>query len=260
MFSHAHRPVGRHRRTSSALPRWAAPRALVARAGALGATGVVAALLVNAAPAPALPADPTNEAVVEAALAVRLDGVSRGSRSADRLVVGGTGPSSVAATTVVTVDAGVVALTDALEPLGVPVPMAAAPPDPPPAPVAPAPAGPAGLDVTSFAAGGAALGLRAAASRVYSAVRSAFDIGSFSGYRGGDQDHGSGKAVDVMISSSAQGDAVAAFVLAHAKELNVKYVIWRQRIYNMDRPGWRGMANRGSATANHYDHVHISVN
>ena len=34
-----------------------------------------------------------------------------------------------------------------------------------------------------------------------------------------------------MISGQSQGDAVAAFVQAHAGELNVKYVIWRQRYW-----------------------------
>jgi len=38
----------------------------------------------------------------------------------------------------------------------------------------------------------------------------------------------------------------------------VKYIIWRQRIWF---PGgsWKAMADRGGVTANHYDHVHISV-
>ncbi len=34
------------------------------------------------------------------------------------------------------------------------------------------------------------------------------------------------------------------------------YVIWRQR-YN-DGSGWDPMEDRGSITANHYDHVHVS--
>jgi hypothetical protein len=39
----------------------------------------------------------------------------------------------------------------------------------------------------------------------------------------------------------------------------VKYIIWRQRIWYPSSGTWRGMADRGSATANHYDHVHVSV-
>ena len=62
-----------------------------------------------------------------------------------------------------------------------------------------------------------------------------------------------------MITSQAQGDAVAAYAIAHAAELKITYVIWRQRIYLIGQSGWRAMADRGSITANHYDHVHISV-
>ena len=68
-----------------------------------------------------------------------------------------------------------------------------------------------------------------------------------------------GQAVDLMISGQSQGDAVAAFVQAHAAELNVKYVIWRQRYWE---PGgsWEPMEDRGSPTANHMDHVHVTAN
>ncbi len=52
------------------------------------------------------------------------------------------------------------------------------------------------------------------------------------------------------------GDALAAYVLDHADALAVKYVIWRQRINHGS--GWEPMEDRGSATANHYDHVHVS--
>ena len=54
------------------------------------------------------------------------------------------------------------------------------------------------------------------------------------------------------------GDEVAAFAMAHAAEFHITYIIWRQRIWS---PGgsWRPMADRGGATANHFDHVHISV-
>ncbi|MCV7097646.1 hypothetical protein H7H99_21600, partial [Mycobacterium kubicae] len=38
--------------------------------------------------------------------------------------------------------------------------------------------------------------------------------------------------------------------------LGVTYVIWQQR-YN-DGNGWSTMENRGSPTANHMDHVHVS--
>jgi hypothetical protein len=104
------------------------------------------------------------------------------------------------------------------------------------------------------------LGLTQPGLVVLNAIRDHFpQIHSFGGYRPGDMDHGSGNAVDTMVSSRSQGDAVAAYVMAHAAELDVKYVIWRQRIWYPSSGTWRGMADRGSVTANHYDHVHVSV-
>ncbi|MEV4259324.1 hypothetical protein AB0J52_39715 [Spirillospora sp. NPDC049652] len=91
-------------------------------------------------------------------------------------------------------------------------------------------------------------------------------------YRGGAdaQDHADGRACDfmesgggAMPSASAQrhGDQVAAYAVANASRLGVSYVIWKQHIWNIARAseGWRPMADRGGITANHYDHVHISV-
>ena len=89
-------------------------------------------------------------------------------------------------------------------------------------------------------------------------------------FRGGvdAQDHAAGTACDFMVSTGgsmpsangqAQGDRTAQYAISNASRLGVKYVIWRQRIYDMRSPGWRAMENRGGVTANHYDHVHISV-
>ncbi len=124
---------------------------------------------------------------------------------------------------------------------------------------APAPV-PTRYSAGTYAAAARALGLRPNAARVYSAVRTAFGITTIGGYRPGDSgDHGTGHAVDIMITGRAQGDAVAAFVEAHAAEFHVTYVIWRQRIWFPGTATWRLMEDRGSATANHLDHVHVSV-
>lgn len=61
-----------------------------------------------------------------------------------------------------------------------------------------------------------------------------------------------------MITSAAQGNAVAAYAIANMGRLNIKYIIWQQRIWMGS--GWRLMEDRGSITQNHFDHVHISVN
>jgi hypothetical protein len=80
------------------------------------------------------------------------------------------------------------------------------------------------------------------------------DIGGVAG-RGGASDHPSGLALDFIVGT-ATGDALAEYVLANRRAFGVSYVIWRQR-YN-DGSGWSAMEDRGSATANHLDHVHVS--
>ena len=57
-------------------------------------------------------------------------------------------------------------------------------------------------------------------------------------------------------SQVVAGKMPCAIVQANSKALNVKYVIWRQRIDTGS--GFRPMADRGSPTANHFDHVHVS--
>jgi hypothetical protein len=38
------------------------------------------------------------------------------------------------------------------------------------------------------------------------------------------------------------------------------YIIWKQRYYDIrSGGGWDMMSDRGGVTANHYDHVHVSV-
>jgi len=80
------------------------------------------------------------------------------------------------------------------------------------------------------------------------------EVGGRAG-RSGTSDHPLGLALDFMVDTT-KGNSIADYVLAHQSEFNVKYVIWRQR-YN-DGSGWSMMEDRGSATANHYDHVHVS--
>ena len=68
-------------------------------------------------------------------------------------------------------------------------------------------------------------------------------------------------AADFMVyADSAKGNAVAQYVIDNAERFNVEYVIWQQRIFIIGGSGWRAMEDRGSVTANHYDHVHVSFN
>lgn len=78
-------------------------------------------------------------------------------------------------------------------------------------------------------------------------------------------DHYTGRAADVMLpnyrSNQALGWQIASYMRAHADELGISYVIFQQKIWSVARAGegWRPMADRGGDTANHMDHVHISV-
>ncbi len=96
--------------------------------------------------------------------------------------------------------------------------------------------------------------------KVHAAVCAAFpQITTYGTFRG-DGEHSQGRAVDIMVSG-ATGWAVADFVRAHYAELGVEYAIHAQKIWSVERggEGWRGMSDRGSATANHYDHVHVTT-
>lgn len=102
------------------------------------------------------------------------------------------------------------------------------------------------------------LGLTTSAARLCTAVQAQFGLSSIGGYRPNAGEHSSGRAVDFMVTGS-KGDAIAAFVQANVGTYNVSYLIWEQR-YWAPGEGWSTMEDRGSATANHYDHVHVTVN
>jgi uncharacterized protein YraI len=84
---------------------------------------------------------------------------------------------------------------------------------------------------------------------------------SFLGLRSSSGYHGQGRAIDGMISNSTVGWDAAKWLRANAKSLGVMEVIYRQQIWTVQRSsdGWRPMSDRGSPTANHMDHVHVSV-
>ncbi|MFB9745295.1 hypothetical protein ACFFOU_29640 [Pseudonocardia sulfidoxydans] len=75
------------------------------------------------------------------------------------------------------------------------------------------------------------------------------------GSRGNASDHPGGLALDFMVSKSV-GDRLAACALRNKDALGITYVIWQQRINYGS--GWKAMEDRGGATANHMDHVHLS--
>ena len=72
-------------------------------------------------------------------------------------------------------------------------------------------------------------------------------------------DHPTGHALDVIVGgNTALGDTINADVLSQSSRFGVKYTIWQQTEH-MPSGAAMFMANRGSATANHRDHVHVSV-
>ena len=110
-------------------------------------------------------------------------------------------------------------------------------------------------------------GLRPSTKYLMSRVQAEFPrIVTFYGVRPDSiPDHPSGKALDIMLpnyrSNKAMGQAIADWARANSKELNIEYIIFNQRIWNVRRSGegWRYMASRGGDTANHKDHVHVTV-
>ena len=123
----------------------------------------------------------------------------------------------------------------------------------------PKPAGPSSAACASGS--GVEGGLASTTIAVHRAVCNAFpSVSSYGGTRGGGGNHGSGHALDIMVSGGT-GDQIAAYVRAHASQLGVSEVIWAQKIWTVQRAGdgWRWMSDRGGATANHYDHVHVST-
>jgi uncharacterized protein YgiM (DUF1202 family) len=112
-------------------------------------------------------------------------------------------------------------------------------------------------------------GLKPNAIKVHRATRAKFpQITTYYTLRAGVfTDHSTGRALDLMIpnyrsaSGKAFGYKVAAWAKANAKPLGINYVIWNQHIWNVQRDseGWRYMADRGGDSANHKNHVHITV-
>ena len=134
-----------------------------------------------------------------------------------------------------------------------------------PAPSASAPSGSAGTTSASApcpSGSSVESGLVGSAISIHRVICANFpQVASYGGYRP-DGEHADGHALDVMVGGdSGTGQAVADFLVANAGSLGVDHVIWSQHIWSQQRSseGWRYMPDRGSTTANHYDHVHVRV-
>jgi len=152
--------------------------------------------------------------------------------------------------------------TDETVPGTVPGPILTPVPAPGPVPLPPPPVAVPPPPVVRGACSTTLAGTQAHVARAGNSIRIATGFtGPVQGRsaRTGVSDHPSGLALDFIVGlgNTALGDRIAAYALAHQAELGVTYVIWRQR-FN-DGSGFVPMADRGSATANHLDHVHISL-
>ena len=139
-------------------------------------------------------------------------------------------------------------------------PLAVAAPAPAPRPAA-APAPARGAARITNNAGAVRPQVQAAANAVVGNVPGAGSI-TLGGTRASAADpggHPSGLALDYMVlTNRALGNAIVAYHVAHWNELGVAYIIWEQRILSSPGGAWKPMANRGSVTANHFDHVHVN--
>ncbi len=91
------------------------------------------------------------------------------------------------------------------------------------------------------------------------AVNAATGVSSFGTYPG--HEPSEDLAVDCFtpVDERALGDAICGFALNNLDRFGILYVIYRRMIYNLSiAPYWRPMSDRGSPTANHEDHVHVS--
>ncbi|KFA67357.1 hypothetical protein S40285_07024 [Stachybotrys chlorohalonatus IBT 40285] len=88
----------------------------------------------------------------------------------------------------------------------------------------------------------------------------------------GSSDHCCGLATDMMIAdgggqATLSGQRMAEWVMRNRASLNLRYVIWGQKIWSPTTDGaerpwtqWRTQEDRGDLTQNHWDHVHVSYN
>jgi len=104
-------------------------------------------------------------------------------------------------------------------------------------------------------------GLQPDTIRVHRAVCNVFPQITRYGGKGGGGEHAEGRALDIMTKNLEVGTAIANMARQHWRELGISQIIWQQHIWTAERGGdsWRPMESRGSETANHKDHVHITT-
>lgn len=138
------------------------------------------------------------------------------------------------------------------------------------APTPPAPAAPpsAGAELAALPASvGSEAHFQIDTVRVARAVHAKFpQVETIGGWRAQDPypDHPSGRAADIMIPNYTTsegkelGNAIRDYLWTNRAYFNIEYMIWRQEyIPSQGTPSI--MEDRGSATQNHFDHVHVTT-
>ena len=83
-------------------------------------------------------------------------------------------------------------------------------------------------------------------------------------------EHATGRALDIITSTAvgrlpttkqlADGNTIAAWLIRHAKQLNIRHIIWNKRIYRVRYGAWGPLPGR-TASSNisdwHQDHIHV---
>lgn len=100
------------------------------------------------------------------------------------------------------------------------------------------------------------------AKEIYDAAQAAGHDIWFMWGMGSSKEHSTGRALDLMVSSKAEGDWIRNYIWRNRKRLRLRHVIWWQRITStVTQPGVvRKMSDRGNVTANHKDHIHVLFN
>lgn len=122
-------------------------------------------------------------------------------------------------------------------------------------------AGAAGAYPACASGSGVESGLAANTILVHRAVCTTYpSITAYGGLSGSGGEHGTGRALDIMVSGSLGVD-VAAWLKANYATFGITEIIYQQKIWTTQRSseGWRAMSDRGSTTENHYDHIHVLV-
>jgi len=120
--------------------------------------------------------------------------------------------------------------------------------------------------MTTFAHASSKLGkvtgaTKSRAKEIFDAAQDAgHDVWFMWGYDGNasNTEHHSGRALDFMVRNKAAGDWIRNYIWTNRSRLRLQHVIWYQKITSTTTyPGVvRQMADRGSVTENHKDHVH----